>query len=283
MTVTTEKSQFLFRPSASVPAYEAESRVSAVVRTMSATSLSDRTCLVTGSSRGIGAAIARELGAHGAAVAVNYRSSPKAADEVVDAIIDAGGEASAFQADVARIDEVKAMAEAVRDEYGSLDILVNNAGITKDTRFDRMSQSDWEDVVNVNVNGMFYCTSAFCEDLIGSDYGRLINISSVVGQQGNYGQANYAATKSAMIGFTRSIAREFGRFGTTANCIAPGFTKTDMLHVVEEEIQEKIRQKIPLGRFAEVEDIAGAARFLAGPDGAYITGEVLSINGGISI
>ncbi len=247
------------------------------------TTLEDRTCLVTGGSRGIGKATAIELGEAGAEVAVNYKSSLESAERTVEEINEAGGSAIPVKANVADPAEVAAMAAEVHDAFGTLDVLINNAGITKDTRFDRMTDADWHNVIEVNLHGTFYCTRAFYEDLVGSDHGRLINISSIVGEQGNYGQANYAATKSALIGFTRTLAREMGRYGSTANCVAPGFTMTDMLKVVDEEIQEKIKRKIILGRFAEVEDIAGVIGFLAGPDASYITGEVISVNGGMNI
>lgn len=247
------------------------------------TSLEDRTCLVTGGSRGIGAATAITLGQAGAEVAVNYKSSLESAEQTVETINETGGSAIPVQANVAELEEIQAMADEVHDAFGTLDILVNNAGITKDTRFDRMSDADWHNVIDVNLHGTFYCTRAFYEDLIGSDYGRLINVSSIVGLQGNYGQANYAATKAALIGFTRTLSREMGRYGSTANCVAPGFTMTDMLKVVDEEIQEKIKQKITLGRFATPEEVAGVISFLAGPDASFVTGEVINVNGGMSI
>lgn len=245
--------------------------------------LTGLTCVVTGGSRGIGAAIARDLAGAGADVAVNYKSSLESAEAVADDIRERGQSAMAVQANVADRDEVEAMAEAVRDEFGSVDVLVNNAGITHDQRLDRMTDAAWENVLEVNLTGVFYCTQAFTEDLVGSDTGRLINVSSIVGERGNYGQANYAATKAGLIGFTKSVAREFGRFGTTANCVAPGFTLTDMLKNVDEEIQAKLREKIALGRFAQPEDIAPTVTFLASPGAGYITGEVIGINGGMSL
>ena len=245
--------------------------------------LAGTTCVVTGGSRGIGAAIARDLAGAGADVAVNYKSSLESAESTVEDIQHRGQSAIPVQANIAKRDEVFRMADEIRDEFGAIDVLVNNAGITHDQRFDRMTEAAWENVLEVNLTGAFHCTQAFTEDLIGSDQGRLINISSIVGERGNYGQANYAATKAGLIGFTKSVAKEFGRYGTTANCVAPGFTMTDMLKQVDEDIREKICEKITLGRFAEVEDIAPVVTFLASPGSGYITGEVISVNGGMSL
>ena len=243
--------------------------------------LEDRTCLVTGGSRGIGRGIAEELGAHGANVVVNYRSSEDEAYEVRDTINDGPGDAVVAQADVADFDEVKAMSEAIGAEYGGVDVLVNNAGITVDTKFEEMDKEDWERVIDVNLGGVFNCTKVCFDDLREADEGRLINISSVVGQQGNYGQANYATTKSGLFGFTRTIALEMAQYGSTANCVAPGFVETDMLADVPERVRENILKRIPLDRFAEVEDIVGMVRFLASHESSYMTGQVLGINGGM--
>ncbi|WP_101294261.1 beta-ketoacyl-ACP reductase [Halegenticoccus soli] len=243
--------------------------------------LQDRTCIVTGSSRGIGRGIAEELGRHGANVVVNYRSSERDAYDVVDRIDSEGGTAIAVQADVTDEAEVEAMRETVTDTFGTANVLVNNAGITVDKKFEEMTREDWDLVMDVNLGGVFNCTSTFFPDLKEADHGRLINISSVVGQQGNYGQANYATTKSGLFGFTRTIALELARYDTTANCVAPGFVKTDMLDEVSERVQEKILQRIPLKRFAEVEDICGIVRFLASRDSCYMTGQVLGVNGGM--
>ncbi|WP_335998841.1 beta-ketoacyl-ACP reductase [Halorientalis halophila] len=243
--------------------------------------LENQTCVVTGASRGIGRGIAEELGRHGANVVVNYRSSEAAAHEVADAVDEAGGNGVPLQADVSDADEVDAMADRVRELYGPADVLVNNAGITIDKKFENMTKSDWETVMDVNLGGVFNATNAFFEDLKRADDGRLINISSVVGQQGNYGQANYAATKSGLFGFTRTLALELASSGSTANCVAPGFVETDMLDEVPERVQQKILDRIPLSRFATVDDVAGIVRFLAGPDSGYMTGQVLAVNGGM--
>ncbi|MFD1588693.1 beta-ketoacyl-ACP reductase [Halorientalis brevis] len=243
--------------------------------------LENQTCVVTGASRGIGRGIAEELGRRGANVIVNYRSSEAEAHDVADAITDDGGEAVPLQADVSNQDEVDAMAERVDELYGGADVLVNNAGITIDKKFEKMTREDWETVMDVNLGGVFNATNAFFDDIKQSSSGRLINISSVVGQQGNYGQANYAATKSGLFGFTRTLALELASTGSTANCVAPGFVKTDMLEEVPERVQQKILDRIPLNRFATVEDIAGIVRFLATEQSSYMTGQILAVNGGM--
>jgi 3-oxoacyl-[acyl-carrier protein] reductase len=243
--------------------------------------LEDRTCLVTGASKGIGRGIAEELGAYGANVVVNYRSSEDAAYDVRDEINDGPGTAVVAQADVADLDQVKDMYDEVTDEFGSIDVLVNNAGITVDKKFENMTREDWDKVIDVNLGGVFNATKVCFEDIRQAEEGRLINISSVVGQQGNYGQANYATTKSGLFGFTRTIALELANEGSTANTIAPGFVMTDMLKDVPDRVQENILKRIPLDRFAEVEDIVGMARFLASRESSYMTGQVLGVNGGM--
>lgn len=242
---------------------------------------SNHTCVITGASRGIGRGIAETLGNEGMNVSVNYHSSEAAAYDVVDAIEDAGGTAMPVHADVADSTAVASMREAVHEAFGSVDVLVNNAGITIDRTFTNMSHEDWQRVNDVNLGGVYNCTQAFYDDLQAAKHGRLINISSVVGQAGNYGQANYAATKSGLFGFTRTLALELASAGTTANCVAPGFVDTDMLDDVPEDIQEKVLQRIPLDRFAEVDDVAGTVRFLASEDSAYMTGQILGVNGGM--
>jgi 3-oxoacyl-[acyl-carrier protein] reductase len=243
--------------------------------------LSNQTCVVTGASRGIGRAIAEEFGSKGAAVAVNYRSSETEAYEVVDIIEESGGAAIPVQADVSEMAEVEGMYESVERAFGDVDVLVNNAGLTIDKKFENMTRQDWDTVMRVNLGGVFNCTKTFFDDLCAAEDGRLINISSVVGQQGNYGQANYATTKSGLFGFTRTIALEMAASGSTANCVAPGFVETDMLESVPDRVKNKILDRIPLNRFATTEDVAGIVRFVASEDSGYMTGQILAVNGGM--
>ncbi|WP_435194629.1 beta-ketoacyl-ACP reductase [Natronomonas sp. EA1] len=243
--------------------------------------LENQTCVVTGASRGIGRAIAEDLGAEGANVVVNYRSSEAEAHDVVDAIEDLGGSAVAIQADVSDMDAVREMRDRTERAFGGADVLVNNAGLTVDKKFEHMTREDWDTVMEVNLGGVFNCTNAFFDDIKAADHGRLINISSVVGQQGNYGQANYATTKSGLFGFTRTIALELASSGSTANCVAPGFVETDMLETVPERVKEKILRRIPLDRFATVEDVSGIVRFVASEESSYMTGQILAVNGGM--
>ncbi len=245
--------------------------------------MDDRTCLVTGASRGIGSGIAKYLGAEGANVIINYRSSTDKANDLVEEIRSAGGTAMTAQADVTGRREVEAMYDEIHDEFGPIDVLVNNAGITQDTRFEEMTREEWDQVIDVNLGGVFNVTQTFFDDIKQADEGRLINISSIVGKQGNFGQANYATAKSGLFGFTRTIALELARSGSTANSVCPGFTQTDMLAEVDDRIQEQILEDIPLGRFASIEDIAATVRFLASEDSSYITGEVIDVNGGMDL
>ncbi len=250
-------------------------------RGLDRTPLSGRTCVVTGSSRGIGREIAIELARCGADVAVNYNTSDERAREVVELVESSGGTAISVGADVSDPDEVSELATTVRETLGPVDVLVNNAGITVDRKFENMTYDDWRRVMDVNLDGAFHCTQAFYEDIKAADSGRLINISSVVGQQGNYGQANYATSKGGLIAFTRTIALELANHDSTANCVAPGFTETDMLEKVPDRVREKIREGIPLDRFADPADIVGIVRFLACVESDYMTGQVLGVNGGM--
>ncbi|SFC37401.1 3-oxoacyl-[acyl-carrier-protein] reductase [Halobiforma haloterrestris] len=246
-------------------------------------SMEGRTCVITGSARGIGRGIAERLGSEGASVVINYRSSEEAAREAVDAVETAGGSAVAAQADVSDREDVERLREICHEAFGPADVLVNNAGITADKQFTEMSREEWDRVMDVNLGGMFNCTQEFYDDIWNAEEGRLINISSVVGKQGNFGQANYATAKSGMFGFTRTIALEFAQGGSTANCVAPGFTRTDMVESVPDEVLDRIVSGIPLERLAEVEDIASVVRFLASEESSYVTGEVIDVNGGMDL
>ena len=241
--------------------------------------LMGQTALVTGASRGIGKAVALELAAAGATVAVNYANSNAGADAVVAEITAKGGSAYAVQADVSQEEEVNALVEAVIKRSGSLDVLVNNAGITRDGLLMRMKTSDWQAVINLNLTGVFLCTRAVTRPMLKQKRGRIVNITSVVGLMGNAGQANYAAAKAGVIGFTRSSAKELASRGITVNAVAPGFIATDMTKDLQ---AEALLAAIPLGRYGEVAEVAGAVRFLAAdPAAAYITGQVLQVDGGL--
>jgi len=235
--------------------------------------------LVTGASRGIGRAIALELSRAGAAVVVNYASSPEAAESLVAEITAAGGRAWSLQADVSDEEQVEAMVKAVLEREERLDVLVNNAGITRDGLLMRMKTNDWREVLDLNLTGVFLCTRAVSRSMLKARHGRIINITSVVALMGNPGQANYSAAKAGVIGLTRSTAAEFASRGITVNAVAPGFIDTAMTRGLD---QEAILAAIPLRRMGQPEEVAGAVRFLAfDPAAAYITGQVLQVDGGM--
>lgn len=239
-----------------------------------------KTCVVTGSSKGIGAGIAERLGEDGCDVVVNYRSSERAAAETVDDVEDAGGSAIAVQADVTDPEQVEQMREKANEAFGQVDVLVNNAGITQDVRFTEMSHEQWDVILDVHLDGAFHCTQAFYDDLADAEEGRLINLSSIVGKGGNFGQANYATAKAGIFGFTRTLALELAADGSTANCVAPGFIRTEMVESIPERIKADIREDTPLGRLGTVEEIAEVVTFLASDRSSFITGEVIDANGG---
>ena len=244
------------------------------------TALDGKTVVVTGASRGIGRSIAEELGAHGGNITVNFRSSDGKATDVADLIDRAAGEAITVQGDVAEFEDMQTMADRVHDAFGAVDVLVNNAGITMDHSFERMTPEEWQSVVDTNLTGVFNATKAFYRDVKDADEGRVINVSSIVGEEGNFGQANYAASKAGVHGLTKTLAKELAPAGSTANCVSPGFTETDMLADVPEPIRKEIREDIPLSCFAQPEDIAALVRFLASGESGHITGQVLSVSGG---
>jgi len=242
--------------------------------------LEGKVALVTGASRGIGRAIARELSNRGAVVAINFFASIGRAQELRDEIQSGGGETCLLQGDISDRHESRRITQKLLELYGRLDILVNNAGITRDRSIRKMTDEDWSEVIATNLNSIFYCTSAALPAMIERKFGRIVNIASFSGQAGNFGQANYAASKGGIIAFTKVLALELAKYNITANVIAPGFTSTDMLAAVPADLLDSIRDRIPLRRFAQPEEIAKAAAFLI-CDGDYITGQQININGGI--
>lgn len=246
-------------------------------------SLENKVAVVTGASRGIGRAIAIELARRGAAVVVNYNRSAEAAAEVVVRIRQEGGRAEAFQADVSDFQQAQALIKFAIDTFGDLHILVNNAGITRDQVIMLMSEEDWDEVIRVNLKSTFNCSKAAVRHMMRKRYGRIINITSVAGQMGNAGQTNYAASKAGQIGFTKALAREVAARNITVNAIAAGYIETDIWANVPEAMREQVLRLIPLGRKGEPEEIAYAVAFLASDQAAYITGQVLGVDGGMAM
>ena len=244
------------------------------------TNLAGRIALVTGASQGIGRAVALELARSGATVALAARNEAKLA-EVASEIAADGGQAAAFALDVAGEDSIKAGAKAVLDKFGKVEILVNNAGITRDDLAMKMKRADWDDVLATNLTGAFLLTQALMRPMMKNRWGRIINITSVVGRTGQTGQVNYASSKAGMIGMTRSLARELASRGITVNAVAPGYIETAMTHVLSEELRNSMLASIPLGRAGSDQDIANAIVFFASDAASYITGHVLDVNGGM--
>jgi acetoacetyl-CoA reductase/3-oxoacyl-[acyl-carrier protein] reductase len=241
--------------------------------------LEGKTALVTGASRGIGRAIALELAREGAKVAVNYQSNDAKAKEVAEEIAKLGGECLLVKANLADPKEAREMVKRVATHFGRLDVLVNNAGITRDKSLRKMTDEDWVQVIQTNLNGMFFCTSAAIPIMSEQNFGRIVNVSSMNGQVPAFGQANYSASKGGVIAFTRTAALELARSNITVNSVSPGYTETDMFARVPGNIQDQIKGKIPVGRFARPEEIARAVTFLVA-DGDYITGQTIGVNGG---
>ncbi len=246
--------------------------------------LDSKIAIVTGASRGIGRSIAIELASQGASTVVNYNSSEASAQEVVAKIQAAGGSAIAIQADVGNFEAAQAMVKSTLDTYGQIDILVNNAGTTRDKLLLMMKEDDWDVVVDTNLKSLFNCCKAVARPLIRRRKGgRIINISSVVGLAGQAGQTNYAASKAGIIGFTKSLAKELGMRSITVNCIAPGFFPTSLTEGLSEDMIERALELIPLGRLGKLEEVADLVTFLASDKAAYITGEVIRVDGGLAM
>jgi acetoacetyl-CoA reductase len=242
--------------------------------------LEGRQALVTGAARGIGRAIAKALASEGADIAINYQSSEADAVSLADELSKAGRKTLLFKGNVGERATWNSMIEKIKQTWGRLDILVNNAGITRDKTLRKMTDDDWLTVLNTNLNACYFGVSAVMPTMIEQKYGRIINISSFVGQAGNFGQANYAASKGGIIAFTKTAALELARYNVTCNALAPGFTETGMLAKVPEQVRSQILARIPMGRFATPEEIAKAVLFLAA-DADYITGQQINVNGGV--
>lgn len=242
-----------------------------------------RVALVTGGSRGIGRAICERLAADGHRVAVNYSTRADAAEEVVAAIVAAGGTAIAVGADVGDAAAVEAMFGTVESAYGSVEVLVNNAGITRDGLLMRMSEADWSDVLVTNLSSVYLCSRRAMKGMVRARWGRIISVSSVSGIAGNPGQANYAASKAGIIGFSKSVSKEVGSRNITVNVVAPGFIETDMTDALGEGAISAVTDSIAIGRLGTTQEVASAVGYLASPEAAYITGHVLVVDGGIAL
>ncbi|MGB3363455.1 MAG: 3-oxoacyl-[acyl-carrier-protein] reductase [Thermodesulfobacteriota bacterium] len=243
--------------------------------------LNGKIALITGGSRGIGKSIAKRLAFEGATVVINYTQNETAAENTKKEIEESGGTVITSKFDVADFDTVHEEVDKIIEKLGGLHILINNAGITKDTLLMRMKEEDWDNVISINLKGIFNCTKAVTRNMFKQREGRIVNLTSVVGEMGNAGQTNYAASKAGIIGFTKACAREMASRGITVNAISPGFIKTDITDELTEELRKDYISRIPLNRFGTPEDIAGAVAFLVSEDAGYITGEVFRINGGI--
>jgi 3-oxoacyl-[acyl-carrier protein] reductase len=243
--------------------------------------LKGRTALVTGGSRGIGRAVGIALAEEGADVAINYVSSETAARDVAEHIKKMGRRAILAQADVSDYPDTFRMAQDVIRDFGHLDILVNNAGINSDKTFTKMDHASWRKVLGTNLDGVFNCTKVFVDQMLQQGYGRVVNMTSVIGQIGNFGQANYAASKAGVAAFTKSLAKELAGKGITVNAVAPGFIETEMVAGIPDKVKERLLAQIPLKRFGTAEEVARAVVYIVSSDGDYITGAELSINGGL--
>ena len=243
--------------------------------------LKGKVCLVTGGSRGIGKAIVIALADCGADVAFTYQHSQDKAEALAKSLSQKGVRCKGYQADVASGEQMEGVVKQVINEFGHITVLVNNAGINRDRSFLKMTKGMWDEVMRVNLDGVFCTTQLVAQDMVESGYGRIINISSIVGQTGNFGQTNYAATKGAIISFTESLARELARKGVTVNAVAPGFIETDMVSAMPEAALAQVKAQTPVGRLGKPEEVAEAVVFLASPRSSYVTGQVLAVNGGM--
>ena len=250
---------------------------------MSKSDIAGRYALVTGASKGIGRAVAYRLAELGVHVAVNYNSSPDSADETVQNLHALGVEAFPVQADVGDLEQVTRMVDETTERFGRIDILVNNAGIISDSLLVRMSDAAWDNVIATNLNGAFYCTRAVVRQMIRRRWGRIINIGSVVGIRGNIGQVNYSASKAGIIGFTKALAKEVARRGITVNTVTPGYISTDTVDVLPQKTKDTILTWIPQGHFGEVDDVAHLVAFIASEKAKYMTGQIVSVDGGMAI
>lgn len=250
-------------------------------RSRTALPLEGKVAIVTGASRGIGRATAEALALVGARVVVNFRNARDAALETVDSIQQAGGEARDYQADVAVSEQAEQMVEDIVSEWGPVQVLVNNAGITRDKSFLKMTRNMWDEVLGVNLNGPFNMCHCVLPSMVESGWGRIVNVASIVGQIGNFGQANYAVTKGGLISLTFSLAREVARKGVTVNAVAPGYIETDMTKDVPEAVLDNVRAMTPVGRLGTAEEVASVIAFLADPRASYVTGQVIAVNGGM--
>lgn len=244
-------------------------------------SLQGKTALVTGGSRGLGRAIALRLAGMGVRVAINYVSKPEAAQEVIDTIAGMGGESGLYKFDVADGAAVNDSVAAIIKDFGGVDILVNNAGITRDGLLMKMKEENWDQVLDTNLKGAFNCIKAVTRPMMKQRWGRIVNISSVIGFLGNAGQVNYAAAKAGLVGLTRSVARELASRQITVNGVAPGYIDTDMTRELLDEVKEKILGEIPMRAMGSAEDVAGAVAYLVGEDARYVTGQFIHVNGGM--
>ena len=245
--------------------------------------LKDQVALVTGASRGIGKAVALALGRRGAKVMINYRENKEAAESTLSTLQAEGGQGQLVPFDIAREDQVEEGVKKIVDQHKKIDILVNNAGLTSNNLLIRVSAEEWDRVIGVNLKGTFHCTKSVCRRMIRERYGRITNLTSVVGQMGNAGQSVYASSKAGIIGFTKAMARELASRGITVNAVAPGFIDTEMTAALSAELRQEFMRSIPLARFGTGEDVAEVVSFLVGPGANYITGQVINVNGGLYV